>query len=61
MTWIELLVAAIKAIVLGIAMWREKDKRRKELKRQAYEDLKLGIKERDPAKITMAFDRARRV
>jgi len=61
MSWIILLTSAIKLIAVFFSTWREKDKRRKELKKKALKDLKDGIKERDPSKVTAAFDAARRV
>ena len=61
MTWIALITAVIKAITMGLWTWLERDKRRKKLKKQAHEELKNGIKERDPAKVTAAFDKYRRI
>lgn len=60
MDWIALITGLAKLIVVIISTWREKNERKKKIKKEAMSELAAGIAERDPSRITAAFDRARR-
>jgi hypothetical protein len=61
MTWLEWLVGAVKLLVLVIGWFKERDQRKRELRKAAWKKLSAGLSERDVGKITAAWDRARRI
>jgi hypothetical protein len=60
MEWSAIIIAVAKLVAVFISTWCERDKERRERKAHALEELRNGIKERDPAKISAAYDAARR-
>jgi hypothetical protein len=60
MNWAAIIVSVAKLILVFISTWTERDKDRRERKARALKDLTNGIKEKDVAKITAAYDYARR-
>ena len=55
------IMAALALIFKIIGAKLDRDKDRKEKKKKAIKDVKTGIKDRDPAKITAGFDKLRRL
>jgi len=53
------ITAILKLLAIFISIWAERSKDRKEAKKKARTMIAEGIKDRDPAKITAAFDRIR--
>ena len=58
---ITLAGAILQFLVKVIDIWREKDAEKKKLKQEALNVIKEGIATRDASKLTMGFDRMRRI
>jgi len=59
MTWGSIIVITIQLIILWIKNSFERNARIRQQKKEAASMIKQGLKERDPSKITAAFDRVR--
>jgi hypothetical protein len=56
MTWLDLILAGVRIFSAWMSWRGERNVRRKELKRKALNDMKEGLHERDPVKITAGYD-----
>ena len=58
--WSTILFAALRWLILCFTIWRERSATKKAIKKAGRKMLSEGIKTRDPAKITAAYDKVRR-
>ena len=57
--WTTIGSAVFKLFILIVTQWMEKSAEKKKIKKEAIEEVKKGIMEKDPARITSGFDKAR--
>jgi len=50
-----------KLLMLILGKWAERDAEKKKLKGEAANEVKAGLKDRDPNRINAGFDKLRRV
>ena len=52
---------AFKLVFLIVNRWLERDAEKRKKLKEAVDEVKAGIKERDPSKITGGFDKSNRI
>jgi len=61
MSILAMIGSALKLLMLIFGKWAERDAEKKKLKQEAANEVKAGLKDRDPNRINAGFDKLRRM
>ena len=57
----QVIGAILRLISMALSIWREKNKHKKKMKKDALKEVTDGIKKKDPSLITAGLDRLNRL